>query len=101
MRRRLDCPPLWIAVIGRLLRAMFGVPWLVLLHHWVHGVVVSFGVDRGVILSCVVIAIFTVAGFKAAPTSSLWFLLEGIILRCILPFLVIVFFGCIHHVYIV
>ena len=40
------------------------------------------------------------AGLGAALTPSLWLLLEGIFLRCFLPFLVIIFFGCIHHVYI-
>ena len=83
---------LGVAVIGQWLRTMFAIRWLVLL--------CRFGVGRGLILSCTVIAVFAEAGFGAAPTSSLWLLLEGIILRCILPFLVIVFFGCIHHVYI-
>ena len=80
---------------------MFTVPWLILLHRWVHVVVVSFGVDRGNILSCVVIAVFAEKGFGAAPTSSLWLLLEGTILHYIIPFLVVVFLGCVHHVYIV
>ena len=53
---------LGIAVIGRLLRAVFGVTWLVLLHRWVHMVVVAFGVDWGVDFSSAVIAIFTIAG---------------------------------------
>ena len=92
---------LGVAVIGQRLRTMFAVRWLILLCRWVHVVVVSFGVDRGIILSCAVIVVFAEAGFGAAPTSLLWLLLEGIILRCILPFLVIVFFGCIYHVYIV
>ena len=74
---------------------MFIVPWLILLHHWVHGVVVSFGVGRGIILSCAAIAVFGVAGFGAAPS------LERIILCCILRFLAVVFFGCVHHVYII
>ena len=34
-----------VVVIGRLLRTMFGVPWLILLHRWVHMVVVAFRVD--------------------------------------------------------
>ena len=83
---------LGVAVIGQWLRTMFSVRWLVLL--------CCFGVDRGLILSCVVIAVFAEAGFGAASASSLWLLLEGVILRCILPFLIIVFLWCIHHVYI-
>ena len=75
--------------------------WVILLHRWVHVVVVSFRVDRGIILSCAIIVVFAEAGFGAAPTSSLWLLLEGTILHCILLFLIVVFFGCIHHVYIV
>ena len=43
-------------------RAVFGVAWLILLHRWVHMVIVAFGVDQGVNFSCAVIAIFTVAG---------------------------------------
>ena len=34
-------------------------------------------------------------------TPVLKFLLEGIILRCILLILAIVFFGCVHHVYVI
>ena len=92
---------LGVAVMGQRLRTMFVVRWLILLCRWVHVVVVSSRVDRGIILSCAIIIVFAEAGFGAAPTSSLWLLLEGIILRYILPFLVVVFFGCIHHVYIV
>ena len=92
---------LGVAVIGQRFCIMFAVRWLILLHRWVHVVVVFFGVDRGIILSCAVIVGFAEAGFGATPTSSLWLLLEGPILRCFLPFLVVVFFGCIHHVYIV
>ena len=29
---------------------MFTVRWLILLHRWVHVVVISFGVDRGVLV---------------------------------------------------
>ena len=89
---------LGVAVIGRRLCTMFAVRWFILLCRWV---VVSSGVDRGIIFSCAVIAVLAEAGFGAATTPSLWLLLEGAILRCILPFLVIVFFGCIHHIYIV
>ena len=92
---------LGVAVIGQRLRTMFAVRWFILLCRWVHVVVVSSGVDRGIIFSCAVIAVFAEAGFGAAPTPSLWLLLEGAILRCILPFLIIVLFGCIHHIYIV
>ena len=69
---------LGIAVNGRLLRAMFGVTWLVLLHRWVHMIVVAFGVDRGVDLSCAVIAIFTMARLRATPAPSFWLLSGGV-----------------------
>ena len=88
-------------VIGQQLCTMFAVRWLILLHHWVHVVVVSFVVDRDIILSCAVIAVFAVAGLNAAPTLALWLLLKRVILRCILPFLAVVFFGCVHHVYVI
>ena len=92
---------LGVAVIGPRLHTMFAVRWFALPCRGVHVVAVPFGVGRGIIISYAVIAVFAEAGFGAVPTSSLWLLHEGIILRCILPFLVIVFFGCIHHVYIV
>ena len=91
---------LGVDVIGQRLRTMFAVRWFILLYRWVNVVVVSSGVDWGVIFSCAVIAVFAEPGFGAAPMPSLWLLLEGAILRCILPFLVIIFFGCIHHVYV-
>ena len=97
-RDRLINFTLGIGVIWCRLRTMFTIPWLILLHRWVHGVVVSFGVDRGIILSCAVVVVFTVAGFRAAPSSLLWCLLEGIILRCIIA---IAFFWCVHHIYII
>ena len=81
-------------MIGRLLRAMFGVTWLILLHRWVHMVVVAFEVDWGVDLSSAVIAIFTVAGLGAAPAPSFWLLSGGFILR----FVAVIFFRRIHHV---
>ena len=92
---------LGVAVIGQLLRTMFTVRWLILFCRWVHVVVVSSGVDQGIIFSCVVIAVFAEAGFGAAPASTLCLFLGGVILRRLLPFLIIVFFGCIHHVYII
>ena len=64
---------LGIIVIGRLLRAVFGVTWLILLHCWVHMVVVAFGVDWDVDLSSDVIAIFTVARLGAASAPSFGF----------------------------
>ena len=91
---------LGVAVFGQRIRTMFAICWFILLYSWVNVVVVSSGVDWGVIFSCAVIVVFAEAGFGAAPTPSLWFLLDGAILRCILPFLVIVLFGCIHHIYI-
>ena len=59
-------------------------------------VVVSFGVNRGIIISCVVVAVFTVAGFGAASTAPLWWLIEGIILCCVVT---IALFWCVHHIY--
>ena len=88
---------LGIAVIERLLRAVFGVTWLILLHRWVHMVVVAFGVDWGVNLSSVVIAIFTMAGLGAASALSYLLLSGGFILR----FITVVVLRRIHHVYIV
>ena len=61
-------------------------------------VVVSSRVDWSVIFSCVVIAVFAMAGLRAALlTSALGLLLGGAILRCLFA---IAFFGCIHHVYV-
>ena len=95
----LVCPPCIRHVMKWASGALWAVVPVRLLHR--HPYPRCFGVDRGVILSCAVIAVFTVPGFGVAPTSSLWLLLEGTILRYILPFLIVVFFGCIHHVYIV
>ena len=91
---------LGIIVIGRLLRAVFGMTWLILLHRWVHMVVVAFGVDWVVDLSSAVIAIFTVDGLRAASVPSFWLLSGGFILRSVL-FLAVVLLGRVHHVYIV
>ena len=88
---------LGITMIGRLLWAMFGVTWLIMLHHWVHMVVVAFGVDWGVDLSSVVIALFTVAGLRAASAPSFWLLFGGFILH----FVAIVLLRRVHHVYII
>ena len=84
---------LGIAVIGRLLRAVFGVTWLIL----VHMVVVAFGVDWGVNLSSAAIAIFTVAGLRAASAPLFWLLSGGFILH----FVAIVLLRRVHHVYII
>ena len=91
---------LGITVIGRLLRAVFGVTWLILLHRWVHMVVLAFGVDWGVDFSSAVIAIFTVARLRAASASSFWLLSRGFILCCVL-FVAIVLLRRVHHVYII
>ena len=87
---------LGIIVIGRLLRTVLGVTWLVLLHRWVRMVVVAFGVDWGVDLSGAVVAIFTVAVLGGASAPSLWFLPGGFVFR-----IVAVILRCVHHVYIV
>ena len=88
---------LGIAVIGRLLRAVFDVTWFILLHRWVHMVVVAFGIDWCVDLSSAVIAIFTVAGLGAASAPSFWLLSGG----SILWFVAVILLRRIHHVYIV
>ena len=48
-----------------------------------------------------VIVISVEAGFGAVLASSLWLLFEGISLLCVLPFIVVVFFWCVHHVYVI
>ena len=60
-----------VAVVGRWFNAVFFVRWLTLLYRWVCMSVVSSGVDRGVIFSCAVVAVFAEAGFGAASVSSL------------------------------
>ena len=67
------------------------------LHRWVHMVTIVFGVDRSVIFPCVVIAIFTVTGLRAAPVPS-FLLLSGGFILCYVLFVTIVFFRHIHHV---
>ncbi len=88
---------LGIIMIGRLFRTVFGVTWLVLLHRWVHMVVVAFEVDWGVDLSGTLVAIFTIAGLGAASAPSLWFLPGGFIFRIV----AIILLRPVHHVYIV
>ena len=90
---------LGIAVIGRLLWVVFGVTWLILLHRWVHMVVVAFGADRGVNFPFAVITIFTVTGLGVAPAPSFWLFSEGFILRCVLS-VAVVLLRRVHHVYI-
>ena len=94
MRHRPDCAP----VPGQF--DEFSVTWLILLHRWVHLVVVAFGVDRGVYFSSAIIAIFTVAGLRAASAPLFWLLSGGFILRCVL-FVAIVLLRRVHHVYII
>ena len=78
---------------------MFAVTFLILLHCWVRGFFIVFGVVRSVIPSCAGIAVFTMASFGAAPlTSVLWLLLGRFVLTYILFLLAIAFFGGIHHV---
>ena len=73
-----------VGLFGLILRVALVRRWFTLLYRWVYMTVVS-----------------AEAGFGAALTLPLWLLLEGTTLRCALPFLVIVFFGCVHHVYII
>ena len=91
---------LGIAMIRRLLRAVFGVTWLILLHRWVHMVIVTFGADRGVDFPVAIITIFTVTGLGATPAPLFWLLSEGFILRCVL-FVIAFLLGHVHHVYII
>ena len=87
---------LGVAVFGRRIHTMFAACSFIVLYHRGNVVVVSFGVDRSVIFSCAVIAVFAMAGLRAAPLMSvLGLLLGGAILRCLFD---IAFFGCIHHV---
>ena len=88
---------LYIAVFGHQIRTMFAICSFIVLCRWVNVVVVSSGVDWSVIFSCAVIAVFVEAGFGGAPTPMLCLLLGGVILRCLVA---IVFFRCIHHVYV-
>ena len=57
--------------------------WFVLVQRWVCMIVIS-----------------AEAGFGAALTPPLSLLIEGTSLRCVLPFLVVVFLWCVHHVYV-
>ena len=87
---------LGIIVIGHLLRTVFGVTWLVLLHRWVRMVVVAFGVDWSIDPSGALAAIFTVAGLGTASAPSLWLLPGGFIFRIV----TVVLLGHIYHVYV-
>ena len=89
---------LGVIVFGRRIRTMFVVCILIVLCHRGGAVVVSSRVEWTVISSCAVIAVFVMAGLRAAPlTSVLELLLGGVILRCLVA---IASFGCIHHVYV-
>ena len=70
-RERLMSFILSVAVIGQRLRTMFAVRWFILLYRWVRVVVVSSGVDRDIVFSCAVIAVFAEAGLGSAPTAPL------------------------------
>ena len=88
-----------VIVFGRRIRTMFAVFILIVLCHRGGVVVVSSRVDWTVISSCAVIAVFAMAGLRAAPlTLALGLLLGWVILRCLVA---IAFFGCVHHVYII
>ena len=73
-----------VAVVRQWFNVVFVIRWLTLLYRWVYMIIVSAEV-----------------GFGAAFTPPLWLPLKGTTLRCILPFLVVVLFGCIHHIHIV
>ena len=88
---------LWIIVIGRLLRTVLGVTWLVLLHRWFSMDIVAFGVDRSIDSSGALPDVVIVTGFGTASAPSLWFLPRGVIFWVVN----IAFLGCIHHVYVV
>ena len=87
-----------VIVFGRRIRTMFAVCILIVFCHRGGAVVVSSGVAWTIISSCAVIAVFALAGFRAAPlTSALGLLLGGVILR----FLVAIgFVGGVHHVHV-
>ena len=74
---------------------MFTLPLYIVLE----GIVVVFGTIQSVIVSCVGITTFAVAGLRVVPlTSALGLLLRGVIFRCLVA---IAFFGGVHHVYII
>ncbi len=72
-----------IGLFGLILRIAVVRQWFALLQLWVCMIVISVE-----------------AGFGAALTPPLCLLLEGTTLRRVLPFLVVVFFWCVHHVYV-
>ena len=59
---------LGIAVFGQRIRTMFAVCWFILLYRWVNVVVVSSGVDWGVIFSCAK----CLSGIMCASSSGLF-----------------------------
>ena len=83
----------------RLISGVFGISVIRERPQNVVAVPIFLGVVRGIIFSCAGITIFTVAWFgSASPMSLLRLLLRRLILNCMLFFLVIAFFGGIHHV---
>ena len=91
-----------IVVVRQRPRNVFAASLFVLLHGWGYWVFIVLGVFWGVISSCVGIAIFTMAWFRAVPLSSvLRLLLRWLILNWVLFVVAIVIFRCIHHVYVI
>ena len=70
-----------------------------LLEAWLGGIVFVFGTIRIAIVSCAGIAIFSLAGLRAAPMMLVLRLLlrVGGVLHCLIA---IAFFGGVHHIYI-
>ena len=88
---------LGVIVFGRWVRTMYLVCILIMLCHRGGAVGVSSRVEWAIISSCAVIAVFAMAGLRAAPLMSALGFLGGGILRCLFA---ITLFGCIHHVYV-
>ena len=82
-----------VIVFGRRIRTMFVVCILIVFCHRGGAFVIFSGVAW-----TIVIAVFAMAGLRAAPlTSALGLLLGGVILRFLVD---IGFIGCVHHVHV-
>ena len=90
-----------VFVYGLFIRADLPVFPFVLFGSCLNGIFIVFGIVRSIIFSCACIAVFSTAWFRAALlTSVLWLYLRRFILGWVLLIVAIVFFGCIHHVYV-
>ena len=85
---------LQVFIHGLFIRASLPVLPSSLFKAWLGGIVFIFGIIRSAIISCVGIAVCTLAWFRAAPLmSALRLLLKRIILHCIHLLLAIVSLG--------